>query len=172
MIAKISVFTLAISCLITCNLCLFMDLMFQVPMQYCSLQHQTSPQDTCTTGHCFYFGSASSFFLQLFLCTSPVVYWTSTDLQSLFQSVISFCLFTGEVNGKPLQYSCLENPMNSMKRQVKEENCKIYGTTCEMIIFAKNITKCPLFFIIFRHPLLLSDNFSKRLIYESYNKGE
>ena len=31
----------------------------------------------------------------------------------------------GEGNGKPLQYSCLENPMNSMKRQndriVKEE---------------------------------------------------
>ena len=26
-------------------------------------------------------------------------------------------LSTGERNGKPLQYSCLENPMNSMKRQ-------------------------------------------------------
>ena len=25
--------------------------------------------------------------------------------------------FTGEGNGKPLEYSCLENPMNSMKRQ-------------------------------------------------------
>ena len=25
--------------------------------------------------------------------------------------------FTGEGNGKSLQYSCLENPMNSMKRQ-------------------------------------------------------
>ena len=25
--------------------------------------------------------------------------------------------FTGEGNGQPLQYSCLENPMNSMKRQ-------------------------------------------------------
>ena len=25
--------------------------------------------------------------------------------------------FTGEGNGKPLQYPCLENPMNSMKRQ-------------------------------------------------------
>ena len=25
---------------------------------------------------------------------------------------------TGEGNGKPLQYSCLENPMNSMKRQI------------------------------------------------------
>ena len=24
---------------------------------------------------------------------------------------------TGEGNGKPLQFSCLENPMNSMKRQ-------------------------------------------------------
>ena len=24
---------------------------------------------------------------------------------------------TGEGNGKPLQYSCLENPMNSMKRR-------------------------------------------------------
>ena len=32
---------------------------------------------------------------------------------------------TGEENGKPLQYSCLDNPMNSMKRQndriLKEE---------------------------------------------------
>ena len=32
---------------------------------------------------------------------------------------------TGEGNGKPLQYSCVENPMNSMKRQndriLKEE---------------------------------------------------
>ena len=25
--------------------------------------------------------------------------------------------FTGEGNGKPLQYSCLKDPMNSMKRQ-------------------------------------------------------
>ena len=30
---------------------------------------------------------------------------------------------TGEGNGKPLQYSCLENPMNSMKRQ-KERTLK------------------------------------------------
>ena len=25
--------------------------------------------------------------------------------------------YTGQENGKPLQYFCLENPMNSMKRQ-------------------------------------------------------
>ena len=39
---------------------------------------------------------------------------------------------TGEENGKPLQYSCLENPMNSMKRQndrtPKEEFPRSLGT--------------------------------------------
>ena len=48
-------FTLAISCSTTSNLPWFMDLTFQVPMQYCSLQHQTlfpSPV-TYTTGHLF-----------------------------------------------------------------------------------------------------------------------
>ena len=39
---------------------------------------------------------------------------------------------TGEGNGKPLQYSCLENPMNSMKRQndriLKEELPRSVGT--------------------------------------------
>ena len=38
---------------------------------------------------------------------------------------------TGEGNGKPLQYSCLENPMNSMKRQndriPKEELPRLLG---------------------------------------------
>ena len=34
-------FTLAISCLTTSNLPWFMNLTFQVPMQYCSLQHRT-----------------------------------------------------------------------------------------------------------------------------------
>ena len=38
---------------------------------------------------------------------------------------------TGEGNGKPLQYSCLENPMNSMKRQndtiLKEELLRSVG---------------------------------------------
>ena len=38
---------------------------------------------------------------------------------------------TGEGNGKPLQYSCLENPMNSMKMQndriLKEELIRSLG---------------------------------------------
>ena len=33
--------------------------------------------------------------------------------------VLNKTWFTGEKNSKPLQYSCLENPMNSMKRQTK-----------------------------------------------------
>ena len=38
---------------------------------------------------------------------------------------------TGEGDGKPLQYSCLENPMNSMKRQndrtLKDEFPRLVG---------------------------------------------
>jgi len=38
---------------------------------------------------------------------------------------------TGEGNGKPLQYSCLQNPMNGMKRQndriLKEELPRLVG---------------------------------------------
>ena len=38
---------------------------------------------------------------------------------------------TGEGNGKPFQYSCLENPMNSMKRQkdrtLKDELPRLVG---------------------------------------------
>ena len=41
LIPKMSMFTLAISCLTTSNLFWFMDLTFQIPMQYCSLQHLT-----------------------------------------------------------------------------------------------------------------------------------
>ena len=88
-------FTLAISCLTTSNLPWFMDLTFQVPMQYCSLQHQTlllSPV-TSTTGCCFCFGSVPSFFLELFFHWSPVAYWAPTDLGSSSFSVLSFCLF-------------------------------------------------------------------------------
>ena len=42
----------------------------------------------------------------------------------------------GEGNGKPLHYSCLENPMNSMKRQndriLKEELPRSVGTLLEI----------------------------------------
>ena len=72
-----------------------MDLTFQVPMHYCSLQHQTlllSPV-TSTTGYCFCFGSIPSFFLELFLHWSPVAFWAPTDPGSSSFSILSFHLF-------------------------------------------------------------------------------
>ena len=76
---------LAISCLIMSNLPWFMDLTFQGPTQYCSLQHRIllSPPDTSTTGCRSCFVPTASFFLELLviaLCSSPVVYWTLSDL--------------------------------------------------------------------------------------------
>ena len=59
------------------------------------LQHLTllpSPV-TSTPGHYFCFCSISSLYLELFLHSSPVAYWASTDLQISSFSVISFCLF-------------------------------------------------------------------------------
>ena len=76
-----------------------MDLTFQVPMQYCSLQHQTliPLSVTSTTGCCFclvfVFVVFSSFFLKLFLHWSLVAYWAPTNLGSSSLSVLSFCLF-------------------------------------------------------------------------------
>ena len=72
-----------------------MDLTFQVPMQYCFLQHQTlflSPV-TSTAGYSFCFGSIPSFFLELFLHWSPIAYWASSDLGISSFSILSFCLF-------------------------------------------------------------------------------
>ena len=72
-----------------------MDLTFQVPIQYCSLQHRTlllSPV-TSKTGYCLCFGAIPSFFLELFLRWSPVVYWVPTDLGSSSFSILSFCVF-------------------------------------------------------------------------------
>ena len=89
-----SMFTLVISCLTISYLPWFMDLTFQVSMQYCSLQLQTllpSPV-TSTTGCCFCFSSISSFFLELFIHWSPVAYWAPTNPGSSSFSVLSFCL--------------------------------------------------------------------------------
>ena len=70
-----------------------MDLTFQVPMQYCSLQHWTLLLSPVTSWVLFCFGSISSFFLELFLHWSTVMYWAPTDLGSSSLSVLSFCLF-------------------------------------------------------------------------------
>ena len=87
-------FTLAMSCLTTSDLPWFMDLIFQLPMQYCSLQHQTSlPSPVTSTTRCCCFGSVCSFFLEFFLHWSPVADCAPTDRGSSSFSVLCFCLF-------------------------------------------------------------------------------
>ena len=103
-------FTLTISCLTTSNLPWFMDLTFQVPMQYCSLQHRTllpSPV-TSTTGYCFCFGSIPSFFLELFLHWSPVAYWAPASLGSSSFSVLffAFSYCSWDSQGKNTEVVC------------------------------------------------------------------
>ena len=76
------------------NLPWFTDLIFQVPMQYCSLQHQSwlLPPDTSTTECQFFFGRATPFFLEiLFIAFS----FPSTILDTFWCGgliFISFCL--------------------------------------------------------------------------------
>ena len=87
-------FTLAISCLILSNLPWFMDLTFHIPMQYCSLQHQTlfSPPDTSNNWAVF------PLWLNLILLSgaiSPVFSRSilDTNLGSSSISVIPFYFF-------------------------------------------------------------------------------
>ena len=82
LIPKMMMFTVSISCLNTFNLFWFMHLTLQVSIQNYSVQHWTLllPLETSTTEHCFHLGSAFSFFLGLFICSSPIVYWAPTDL--------------------------------------------------------------------------------------------
>ena len=72
-----SMFTLAISNLTTSNLPWFMDLTFQVLMQYCSLQHQTFATRHIHNWTLFPLW-LSSFHSGAISCSSPVAYWTPT----------------------------------------------------------------------------------------------
>ena len=64
-------------------------------MQHYSLEHLSllpSPIPS-TTGSCFCFDSVSSFFLELFLHSSPVAYWAPVDVGVSSFSVASFLPF-------------------------------------------------------------------------------
>ena len=92
-------FILTISYLTTSNFPWFIGLTFQVPIQYCSLQHQIllSSPDTSTTECRIRFGPTSSFILGLLvilLHSSPVAYWTFRRGGLIFQCLISLSFYT------------------------------------------------------------------------------
>ena len=107
-------FTLAISCLSTSSLPWFRDLTFQVPVQCCSLLHQTllSAPDTSTPGCCFCFGFTSSFLLELFLHSPPAAHWTPTDLgvgvgsHSSVSYLFAFSYYSWGSQGKNAEVVC------------------------------------------------------------------
>ena len=82
-----------------------MHLTFQVPMQYCSLQHWILLvlSVTSTTGYCFCFCSILSFFLELFLHWSPVAYWAPTDLSFC----LSYCSWNSQGKNTEVVCHCL-----------------------------------------------------------------
>ena len=93
-------FNLGVSFLATFNLTWFIDLTFQVTMQYYSwwLQTLLLLSNTSTTECHFHFGPGASFFLELLviaLHSSTEAYWTPSNLrgQYLSSGVISSCLF-------------------------------------------------------------------------------
>ena len=87
------IFTLAFSCSTTSNLPWFMDLIFQVPLKYCSyiiglyFHHQSHPQ------LCIVFGLALSLYSLWSYYSMQIAHWVPIDLRSSSFSVISFCLF-------------------------------------------------------------------------------
>ena len=97
LISRMLMFILTISCLTMPNFPWLMGLIFQVPIQHCSLQHQIllSSPDTSTTDHRIHFGPATWFILRLLailLHSSPVAYQTPSDLGDSSFGVISFGL--------------------------------------------------------------------------------
>ena len=75
-------------------------------------------------------------------------FWATQDRQVIVERSDRMWS-TGEGNGEPLQYSCLENPMNSMKRQndriLKEELPRSVGAQYAAVedgAKAKTIPSC------------------------------
>ena len=99
LIPRMSTFTLVIYCLTTFNLPWFMDLTFQVPMQYCSLQHWTlllSPVPS-TTGCCFALAPSLHSFWSYFSTISSSILGTYWPGEFIFQCPI--CLPFHTVHG-------------------------------------------------------------------------
>ena len=88
-----SMFILAISCLTTSNLPWFWDLTFLCNNALYSIGHYIYHLSHPQLGVVFYFGSTSSFFLELLLHWSPIAYWAPTNLGSSPFRVLSFFLF-------------------------------------------------------------------------------
>ena len=113
-----SVFNLAISCLTTANLPWFMDLTFQVPLQYCSLQHRTLllPPDTSTIRYIHNWASflfSSSHFILFGAINNCPLLFPSNILDTFPGGLIfwchiflPFCAAHGVLQARILEWGC------------------------------------------------------------------
>ena len=110
-----------------------MDLTFQVPMKYCSLQHLIllPLPVTSTTGCCFCFGSVPSFFLHLFLHWSSSILGTSRPAEFIFQCPIFFPFHTVHGVLKPRILKWFAIPFSSGPQG---DHTKLWKTLKEMRI--------------------------------------
>ena len=116
-----STVTLAIFCLVTSNLPWFMDLTFQVPLQYCSLQHWTllpSPV-TSTAVCCFRFGC-------LFILSgviSPLVSNSILDVQ--YGLIRMFKLVLGKSEEPEIKLATTAGSSGKKKKKVSSRKTSI-----------------------------------------------
>ena len=91
-----------------------------------------------TTRYCFCFGSVSSFFLDLFLYSSPVAYWAPTNLGSTSFGFLSFCIVItvhGVLKAKILKWFAI--PFSSGPHFVK-----LSTMTCPSWVDLQGIAHC------------------------------
>ena len=109
-----------------------MDLTFQVPIQHCSLQYQTllSPSDTSTAEHHFCFGPASILFLELFLNSTPVAYWTPSNLRAhlLVTYLLPFHIVHGVLSAGILKWFAIASSSEPrFVRTLHHDRCVLGG---------------------------------------------
>ena len=107
-------FTLAISCLTTSNLPWFMDLTFQVPMQYCFLQHQTllpSPV-TSTTGCCFCFDFILSGVISPLISSSMGCTYQTGEFIFQCPTFLPFHTVQGVLKARILKWFSIPSPVD------------------------------------------------------------
>ena len=103
--------------------------------------HQRHP----LVGSQFCFGSASSLLLEQFLCSSPVAYWTCTDLGVSF-TVIPFCLFILFMgfsrqecwNGLPFP-SPVDHVLSELSRMIHPSRVALQGMAYSFIELDKGV---------------------------------
>ena len=100
-------------------------------MQYCSLQHWSSLSltGTSTTKCHFCVGRAASFLLKLLvigLCSSPVAYWTTSNLGGSFSGIIFFCPFIlsmGVLRARILEWFVISFPREPLLSELFTMTC-------------------------------------------------